>query len=363
MRVGYMGNIEHQNTRVWLEEMAARGVEPVAICETAPSWDVEWAPLRVEPPRVRGLGLGRLSITRNLAAICRDRRLDILHNHQANRHAMWARSSGFRPRVITCWGSDVLLIGEKTREVRAGVRRALSSADAVTVGSHHLLEAAVAAGARRDRCVLVGWGVDTERFQRDETARARIRTEWGFEERIVVLSNRMLKPLYRVDAIVRAFAIARAASPALALVIAGSGPEEEHLRTLSVELGVADDVRFIGLVTRDAWPLMTDVLSGADAYCSVPYSDGGPLSVLEAMSMELPIVASDVPVMREWLIPDKSGILWDGLDEEGLASHILTVASVGDTMGARGRAFVVSHHDRALEMDRVKGMYERLLPR
>ncbi len=361
MRIGYMGNMESPNTRVWIEEMRARGVHAVAISQEKPSWGIEWAPLVIEPPRVRGIGLGRIEIARGLSRACTESRIDILHNHQANRHASWARLSGFRPRVITCWGSDVLRIRERSLAHRAAIRMALANADAITAGSAHLTSAAVDAGACRERCLTVGWGVDTQRFCRDVGSRNRLRTAWGLADRRILLSTRLLTSLYCVDSIVRAFSLALAIEPSLALVVAGEGPERERLERLAHDLGVAEGVRFLGGVYGREWPATADVYSGADVFCSIPLSDGGPLSVLEAMSSELPVVARDLPVMREWITPDETGLLWSGSDESELARLLLAALEQAEHMGTKARAYVCAEHERSREMDRVLGLYEQLM--
>jgi len=276
--------------------------------------------------------------------------------------SFWARGSGVRPRVVTCWGSDVLRLGTKSLEHRLGVRLALTSADVVTVGSQHLLHAAVRAGAREDRCVLVGWGVDTARFRPDEFARARVRTDWGFQVRDVVLSTRLHKPLYRIDTIIRAFSLAREENPKLALVVAGWGPETEMLEKLVCELGIGEHVRFIGRVSMEDRPSMADVYAGADVFCSIPETDGGPLSVLEAMACELPVVVADIPVMREWISHSRDGYIWSSQTETGLAALLLEAATAaGREAGRRAREYVKSHHERSVQMDKIHQLYASLV--
>jgi glycosyltransferase involved in cell wall biosynthesis len=187
-----------------------------------------------------------------------------------------------------------------------------------------------------------------------------MRAEWGFSDRIVVLSTRRLHPLYRVGSIIRAVAIARKTEPRLALVIVGDGPEYEGLRHVADEVGLAGSVAFMGGIWSDEWPSMPDVQMGADLCCSVPETDGGPLSVLEAMAAALPIVTTDVPVMREWVADTGAGRLWTGDDEAELAHLILGVLPSASAMGQSGRDYVVRRHRRADEMDRVFALYESL---
>ncbi|MBN2839410.1 MAG: glycosyltransferase [Coriobacteriia bacterium] len=360
MRVGFTGNAESPIFRVWVDEMRKRGIDAVAIGPEYPSWDVEWAEIALRPPRIRGVGLGRRDIARQLASICRDGRIDVLHSHEARRHAFWARSSSFRPRVVSCWGSDVLRLHQTPLGHRLGVRMALHSADAVLVGSKVLLRAAVAAGARKSRCHLVGWGVDLEIYQRRPDARARIRAEWGFEDRVVVVSTRQHRPLYRIPLIIEGFAEALRQKPNLALVISGEGPETPRLRVLAESLQLGESVRFIGAVPHDGWPSMADVLSGGDLYCSVPETDGGPLSVLEAMACELPVVASDIGVMREWIEPGVSGVLTQPTAAD-VAAAMLAVVSSLPVLSQGARRYVESSHERAREMDAAVDLYVRLV--
>lgn len=355
--------MESPNTRVWIDELAARGVVPVAIAEKEPTWDIEWAPLAFRRPAIRGIGLGRLEIARTFARICKTHHLDLVHNHQLNLTSFWTRSSGVRPRVITCWGSDVLLLNERPLGYRLGARTALRSADAVTVGSRHLFNAAVAAGAIPSRCANVGWGVDTDTFARTADARLRVRAMWGAADRPVVLSTRQLKPLYRVDAIIRAFAVLRRDGVDAMLVIASDGPERPALEALVREEGLESQVLFLGHLGSTDSPSIAEVYAGADVYCSVPLSDGGPLSVLEAMAASLPVVATDLPVMCEWIAESKAGLLWGDTDPASLGSLLARALESARDLGANARRFVLAHHDRRVEMDRVFELYGSLVER
>ncbi len=360
MRVGFTGNSESPIFRAWVDEMERRGIEPLVISPEKPSWDVEWAQIVLRAPGVRGLGIGRRDIARQMTSVCRESRVDCIHSHEARRHAFWARASGFRPRVVSCWGSDVLRLGETPLGHRIGVNMALHTADAVLVGSNVLLGAAVAAGARRSRCALIGWGVDLDAYRRRVEARERIRAEWGFDNRKVVISTRQHRPLYRISLIIEGFAAAREVEPDLALVVVGEGSETPRLRALaeSFDLGMA--VRFIGAVPYSGWPTMPDVLSGGDLYCSVPETDGGPLSVLEAMACELPVVASRIPVMTEWIRSGVNGVLVSPSAGD-VAAGILETRAALSVLGKGARAYVESNHDRSREMEAAVELYSRLM--
>jgi glycosyltransferase involved in cell wall biosynthesis len=81
-----------------------------------------------------------------------------------------------------------------------------------------------------------------------------------------------------------------------------------------------------------AWYGAADVL----AFPSV--KEGFGLAVLEAMSAGLPVVTSDLPVFREYLVPDRDALLVGLGDVEGLAGALLSVLQDGGRRAALVRA-------------------------
>ncbi|MGE5481390.1 MAG: glycosyltransferase [Bacteroidota bacterium] len=146
--------------------------------------------------------------------------------------------------------------------------------------------------------------------------------------------------------------------PGAQLVVAGDGALRGHLESRAGELGVSNRVRFLGRVADVA-----SVLAEVDVVAVPSTREGFGLSALEAMAMGLPIVASDVPGLREVIEQGRSGLLVQPNDarEFGAALQLL----LGDRAlrqalgeGARQRAGLFSidaHCERLLQV------YERTL--
>ncbi len=112
----------------------------------------------------------------------------------------------------------------------------------------------------------------------------------------IVFSNRLHKPLYRIDDIVKAFAnfVSKEEFKHWKLVIAAEGRENE-LKTLCKSLNISDKVEFVGWLSPER---NMEYYSKSRIFISIPQSDSMPTSLLEAMSAGcLPIIA-DLPSYR-----------------------------------------------------------------
>jgi glycosyltransferase involved in cell wall biosynthesis len=157
-----------------------------------------------------------------------------------------------------------------------------SAADSIPGWVHRL--------ARRPVQVVTN-GVDVQRvLKAGEEAPAAPSTGAG---RTVVSIGRLI-PIK--DQVTLLTAFATASRPGDRLVVIGDGPLRGDLERLAGRLGVADRVELPGLLPRDE---VYRVLAGADAYVSTSRGEGLPLSVLEALAAELPVVLSDIPPHQE----------------------------------------------------------------
>ncbi len=92
--------------------------------------------------------------------------------------------------------------------------------------------------------------------------------------------------------------------PYVKLLIVGSGPDENHLKKLAESLGVSKQTIFAGKVSN-----VQDYYASFNIFALPTLSEGLGITVLEAMYSELPIIASSVGGIPEWLTHEKNGIL------------------------------------------------------
>jgi glycosyltransferase involved in cell wall biosynthesis len=126
-------------------------------------------------------------------------------------------------------------------------------------------------------------------------------------------------------------------------LIVGDGPDRSTLESELRQLGLEDRVRLIG--ERHDVP---DLLAAADVFVLSSVSEGLPVSVLEAMAAELPVVASHVGGLPELVLDGETGLLVEPRAADQLAAALGRLVADGDLgrrLGAAGRAYVESHFD------------------
>lgn len=101
------------------------------------------------------------------------------------------------------------------------------------------------------------------------------------------------------------------------LLLVGDGPLRTDLERIVTDLDLTGKVTFVGFRSD-----MREILSALDILVLPSLLEGFPMIILEAMAMAAPIVASDIPGIREQLIDGKSGILVPTKDSNALASAI-----------------------------------------
>jgi glycosyltransferase involved in cell wall biosynthesis len=186
-------------------------------------------------------------------------------------------------------------------------------------------------------------GIDTDRFRFSPAARAAQRGAWGWDEATPVCGVvAALRPEKNLFLFLDAAALVLAQRPDARFVIVGSGPQESALQAHAGQLGLSTKVRFLGL--RQDTPA---VLSGLDLFTLTSDNEASPVSILEALSVQRPVVATRVGSIPETVLEGQTGFLVPPGDSAPLAEawlRILTDRELGGRLGGEGRRRVVAHH-------------------
>lgn len=142
-------------------------------------------------------------------------------------------------------------------------------------------------------------------------------------------------------------------------VLAGDGPLRGELEAQARELGVADRCVFLG--DRSDVP---DLLAAADLLVLPSLFEGLPLSVLEAMAAQRPVVATAIGGTDEAVTHELTGLLVPPRDPTALASAIRRIRSdpaLARRLAAAGRARVEREFSSAVTARSVMRIYDELM--
>ena len=166
-----------------------------------------------------------------------------------------------------------------------------------------------------------GVGITLKDFEGLSHLRQQKREEMGVkDDDIVLISMGDLVPRKNYGAAIRA--IAKANDPRLQYMICGKGPELENLQNLSKELGVENQIHFLGFRTD-----VKELLTGADIFLFTTRQEGLPRSMMEAMASGLPCVASAIRGNVDLIENGVNGFVCPTDDVEGYATAIEKIAS------------------------------------
>jgi glycosyltransferase involved in cell wall biosynthesis len=328
------------------------GVEVVTTAEDEPArraYPVVWAPRRSPLRHVRAALLVRRAA----------RRADVVYaTSMIRRAAIGSRLAG-RPLVVKLVSDEVFERaaregryvgtldefqhasgGARTRFLRATRNRALRGARHVFCPSAYLRE------------VALRWGLDPERVSvlrnpapevpslppRDE-----LRRELAFSGNTLVFAGR-LGPQKALDVLLRALT----GVPDVALVVAGDGPERAPLERTSVELELNSRVSFLGAVPRER---VLRLFHAADASVLPSAWENFPHTVVEALAVGCPVIASAVGGVPEVVRDGENGLLVAPGDPAALAAAIarfFAVAELRARLGAAAPASIEGYSEEAV---------------
>jgi glycosyltransferase involved in cell wall biosynthesis len=355
-----------------LPHLMARGVDPTVVC-------LAWTEESLEPMvRSHGIPLvqidarSRLATVGTLRALFRRERPDLIHttlfeSDLAGR--LGAAGSGI-PVLTTLAGSTYepgRLDDTRVRASRLRAARAIDgwTARRLTRRLHAVSEDVKRSAVRSlrvdpERVVVIPRGRDPRLLGEPSEARRRaVREALGAREdsELVLAAGRQELPKghrYLVEA------AATLHRPRTQILVAGrEGGESPALRELVLKLGLEGRVSFLGYREDVA-----DLLAASDVFVMPSVREGSPGALIEAMAMAVPIVASDLPTIREILEHERSALLVPPRDPVAIAAAIdrlLDDPELRTKLATEARGLFQNRFTIAAIADRMVDLYRETL--
>lgn len=296
------------------------------------------------------------SAIQQLKKILEETKPDLMHIHSVGTYGLLGALTGFKPIVMTPWGTDILLPSFLKRLL---LKFTLRQAQLLTCDGDNTTQALIDFGVAPEKIKMIRFGTDIEKFkplQENRNQRIENRT-------IKIISLRTLIPIYDVETLIKAAAIVVKATPEVKFIIAGDGDQKEHLIPLSKNLGLSPQhIEFIGKYRNENLPKM---LNEVDIYVSTSLSDSGlSASTAEAMASGLPVIVSDSGDNRQWVDDNKGGFVIPLKSPEILAEKIIYLLknkAFLKSFGEYNRKIIEEKNNYYREMGKLEKLYEEII--
>jgi len=283
--------------------------------------------------------------------------LDLLHVHYAIPHATTAwmaremlQGEGRKLKVITTLhGTDITLVGQEA-SFYAITKFSIEQSDLVTAVSTYLRDETYRAfGCVSCDVKVIPNFVNLAEYFPDPARKWEGLAPAG-HRRIMHVSN--FREVKRVKDVIRVFARIRRAMPAT-LAMVGDGPERPDAEAEAKELGVAEDVKFLGRLDSVA-----TLLQGCELFLLPSTTESFGLAALEAMACGAVVVATRVGGIPEVVDDGVDGILEPVGSVEAMGRRAVDLLRDGDAL-ARMRSAAIARAGE-FSADRIVPMYEAL---
>jgi N-acetyl-alpha-D-glucosaminyl L-malate synthase BshA len=259
-----------------------------------------------------------LALTSKMVEVANQAHLDLIHVHYAVPHTSSAYMAkqmldGNLKIVTTLHGTDITLVGSNPNYMPI-TRFSLEHSDGITSVSEFLREETLETFGITVPIEVIPNFIDPDIFIKQANPKTRETFAPHGEKIVMHLSN--FRPVKRLGDIVDVFALVQKEIPAKLLLV-GDGPErykaEQHIR----EHGVGEHVKFLG--KQEA---IVELFSIADVYFLPSETESFGLSALEAMSCQVPVVATSVGGLPEVVVHGETGFLCSVGDVHEMAEAI-----------------------------------------
>jgi len=300
------------------------------------------------------------ALASSMVDVIKNNNLDLLHVHYAIPHASAAYMAkkileleGKRiPVITTLHGTDITLVG-KDKTYAPVVAFSINQSDAITAVSNNLRDETYKTFRIEKEIEVIPNFVDVNRFARKPIdAFKKVIAPNG--ERIILHASNFRK-IKRVKDVVRVFNEINKSIPSKLLFI-GDGPERQPAEELSRELGVGDEVRFVGKQEQ-----MEDILAIGDLFLLPSEYESFGLAALEAMAAGVPVISTNVGGLSEINIPGQTGYMANVGDIDEMSRDALKILKDDATL----KTFKANSAEYAKKYDisNIIPFYEKLYER
>jgi glycosyltransferase involved in cell wall biosynthesis len=291
--------------------------------------------------------------------ICRQHNVDIWHAHDYKTNLLGLVLRQRHPMRLVTTVHGWVEYTPRTRLYYLADRWSLPRYENVICVSEDLLQRVAGYGVRAGSSILIENAIDTDQFHRTlSPSAAKQRLGWP-AARLLVGAVGRLSPEKAFDVLIRATRELVRNGSDVGLVIAGDGPEKQSLHALIEDCGLQDRVRLTGFQS-DLRPLY----EAMDLFVLSSLREGLPNVLLEAMAMEVPVVATEIAGIPRVITDGANGLLVPAGNQAALVDAMrrsLVCDALRARLAAAAQRTIEERYSFAVRMKKIVAIYDALL--
>jgi L-malate glycosyltransferase len=301
-----------------------------------------------------------LALATKMAEVADYEKLDILHVHYAIPHAI----SGFLAKQIlkdhgikvitTLHGTDITLVGRDESYLPI-TRFGIEASDGVTAVSESLKQETYEYLNPQKEIEVIPNFVDPARFVKSSS---NIRDMFAREGERLLCHVSNFRPVKRIFDVLQIFERVRTTVRSKLLMI-GDGPDRSRAEAYCRSHGLANDVLFLGNISN-----LEAVVGSCDLFLLPSETESFGMAALEALALEVPVIATIAGGLPEVVIDGEVGYLRPVGDVAGMAERsieILTNPDLRRSMGRAARRLAITKFDTATVIPQYVDFYQRVM--
>ncbi len=306
-----------------------------------------------------------LNLTSKIVDVCNFENLDVLHVHYAIPHATSAYLAkqilkDKAPKVITTLhGTDITLVG-KEQSYLPITKFSIENSDIVTAPSKYLKQATyekLYLNTDKEIEIIPNF-VNTDLFSPGNSdEKSSLSTLIGCcpvkEDLKIITHVSNFRPVKRIEDVIKSFNLIQKEVKSY-LILIGDGPERSKAEQLCREFNICDKVCFLGKQNS-----FTSILRCSDLFLLPSETESFGLAALEAMSCEVPVIATNVGGIPEVVADGESGYLVETGNFKQIASKAIELfkdSNKHKIFSKKAREIALNRFDS----DKITNNYEEL---
>jgi N-acetyl-alpha-D-glucosaminyl L-malate synthase BshA len=297
------------------------------------------------------------ALASTMVDVIKNNQLQLLHVHYAIPHASAAymakkileQEGIYIPVITTLHGTDITLVG-RDKTYAPVVAFSINQSDAITAVSQNLRDETFKTFKIEKNIEVIHNFVDVQRFSRKPIDAFKKVIAPNGERVLLHASN--FRRIKRVQDVVKIFHAVLKQIPSKLLFV-GDGPERGSAEDLCRQLGVCDDVRFVGKQEQ-----MEDILAIADLFLLTSEYESFGLAALEAMAAGVPVVSTNAGGLSEIMVQGFNGYMSNVGDVEMMSQQAMDI--IGNDERLQQFKQNAAQHAHSFDIHNIVPLYEKL---